>query len=183
MLHHLGQKYEDIHLFGFSVGANLIQNYLTDLWELRREKEAETGGNPLSSSKRPYFRDIEHHDMESKIASAVCISPIYHFQTSCKLISSKPWINPVLCQKFFSYLEYNLAFEEFRTALDTHKIIPSDLRKAKKNFLELNQAIIQAVLKEEDGNKAFDLVSPSVDLQNIKTKMLCISSLDDIIVE
>lgn len=183
VLQHLGKKYDDIHLFGFSVGANLIQNYLTDLWALKEEKQAEADGKPLNTPKRPYFRDVVDLDMEPKLASAVCISPIYHFQTSCKLISSKPWINPVLCQKFFSYLNSNMAHDEFKTALDTHKISPVDLKKGKKTFLQLNQAIIQAVLKEEDGDKAFDLVSPRVDLQKVQTKMLCISSLDDIIVE
>jgi predicted alpha/beta-fold hydrolase len=202
-LQHLAKEYDDIHLVGFSVGANLIQTYLTDVWDLSKESELHkktllkmksenSDYNHISMKQllekyklktdRPFFRDVEDTSIISKICSSVCVSPIYHFQTTCNLISSKPWVNPVLNGKFFSYLDYNLQFDEFKSALSKANIDPADLKKI-KSFTQLNQAIIQGAMNENDPQRAFDQISPWAHLKNMRTKMLCISSLDDPIVD
>lgn len=187
VLTHLAKDHSDIHLLGFSVGANLIQNFLTDLWDCRREQTAlsQAAAQGLTSpifTPRPYTRDVTNTALLDSIVSTVSISPIYHFQTTCNIISAKAWINPVLNLKLFNCIEANLPYEDFKRAMKEHDLSLEGLKKL-KTFTELNQTVIQACLREPDPQKAFDLISPWQHLDQVHTKMLCISSLDDIIVE
>lgn len=103
------------------------------------QQDDQTEGKP---KVRCYLRDVDDTEILSKIRSTVCISPIYHFQTSCKLISSKAWLNPVLSMKFFNYIEYNSNFDDFNAAIKEAGINVQTLKKEKKTFHDLNQAII-----------------------------------------
>lgn len=203
VLQNLAAEYDDIHLMGFSVGANLIQTYLTDIWDRKREVEKHQQWIPTMTEKRdefriqtiqelmkkhrfksdrPYFRDVTDIKLVDKICSAVCISPIYRFQTTCDLISSKPWVDPILCRKFFAYVRYNMQFEEFRAIGAELGISVKSLKKL-KNFTDMNRYILQGAMDEPDPQRAFDLISPCQHLNKMNTRMLCISSLDDPIVD
>lgn len=186
VLQHLKDEYADIHLLGFSVGGNLIQNLLTDLWDVKRELEEEEvkadGAQNRLKKKRPYTRDVKDVELLDQIVSSACISPIYHFETACKRISSKPWLNPVLNLKFFDYIKSNLAHEDFRKAMERKSIDLNELKKL-KTFRELNSYIIRKGLNVSDETEAFDLISPWQHLDQMYTPMCCISSSDDILVD
>lgn len=204
VLKELSKEYDDIHLIGFSIGANLLQTYLSDIWDHKREIakyelksvsfssneqvnfkpefSSQPGQKSSQQQARPSIRDVSDISIIDKICSSVCISPIYHFESSSKLISSKRWVDPVLKSKLDSYIKYNMQFEDFKNA--TRKAgITEDKIKKMSNFKELSQFVIQAVLNEPDTSRALNAVSPLQHLRDMNTRMLCISSLDDPIVD
>lgn len=185
VIQEMRKEYDEIHLLGYSVGANLIQNYLTELWNLKNAEE-DLKANPNSSSPPAlnplYCKEISDLSLSCVIKSAVCISPIYHFKTTADIISSKPWINVVLNTKFMNYMKANIQYPDFKAAMESVDIKRAELEK-QLTFTDLNGFILKKVFAEEDQSKAFEMASPVFDLKHVKTPILCISSLDDIIVE
>ena len=176
---HLSKTYSDIHLLGFSVGANLLQTFLSDMWDKKRETE-----NPeiFSAKWRPYTRNVDKIELLDRIVSSACVSPIYNFEATCRNISSKAWLNPVLNSKYMSIIEKNIQYDEFKMALDKNSFDLQELKKL-KTFRELNGYLIRKGLRMHDMDEALEVISPWQNLANVHTPMLCISSLDDVLVD
>lgn len=179
VLIHLSKTYSDIHLLGFSVGANLLQTFLTDLWDKQRETQ-----NPdiFSPKWRPYTRNVQHTELLSRIVSSACVSPIYNFEATCQNISSKAWLNPVLNSKYYSIIDKNIQFDEFKHALDHNRFDLQELKKL-KTFRELNGYLIRKGLRMHDVDVALEAISPWQNLAQVNTPVLCISALDDVLVD
>jgi predicted alpha/beta-fold hydrolase len=179
VLTHLSKSYSNIHLLGFSVGANLLQTFLSDMWDKKRETE-----NPeiFSPKWRPYTRKVENIQLLNHIVSSACISPIYNFDATCRNISTKAWLNPVLNSKYFAIIEKNIQYEEFKAALKQNQFDLDEIKKL-KTFRELNGYLIRKGLRMHDVDEALEVISPWQNLANVQTPIMCISSLDDILVD
>lgn len=179
VLLHLSKTYSDIHLLGFSVGANLLQTFLTDMWDKKRETE-----NPdiFSPKWRPYTRNVERIELLDRIVSSACVSPIYNFEATCQNISSKAWLNTVLNSKYYSIIDKNIQYAQFKEALEVNRFDLLELKKL-KTFRELNGYLIRKGLRMHDVDVALEAISPWQNLSQVHTPVMCISALDDVLVD